>query len=136
MLMHDPPHPGRIIKRQCLALLKLTMTEATEGLGVSQYTFHRFQRQPGKLAAAADAVLRVARPVAHRQNQGAKLTPRRSFLGTSSARMGPVPVKSLLIVSIRSRDNWSHACGQYANSAQVREIVGTRLNAHQVEGET
>ncbi len=36
MLMHDPPHPGAFIRRQCLEPLGLTVTEAAKGLSVSQ----------------------------------------------------------------------------------------------------
>ena len=35
MPMHNPPHPGGIVKRQCLEPLNLTVAEAAEGLGVS-----------------------------------------------------------------------------------------------------
>lgn len=38
MRMHNPPHPGRIIKDLCLAPLGLTVTEAAKGLGVSRKT--------------------------------------------------------------------------------------------------
>lgn len=38
MLMHDPPHPGEVIRRQCLEPLGLTVTEAAKGLGVSRNT--------------------------------------------------------------------------------------------------
>lgn len=34
MPMHNPPHPGGIIKRQCLEPLGLSITEAADGLGV------------------------------------------------------------------------------------------------------
>ena len=36
MGMHNPPHPGGIVKRQCLEPLGLTVTRATEGLGVTR----------------------------------------------------------------------------------------------------
>ena len=36
MLMHNPPHPGSVIKRQCLEPLGLTVTEAAAGLAVSR----------------------------------------------------------------------------------------------------
>ncbi len=36
MLMHNPPHPGSVIKRQCLEPLGLTVTEAANGLAVSR----------------------------------------------------------------------------------------------------
>ena len=34
--MHNPPHPGEIIKELCLKPLDLTVTEAAAGLGVSR----------------------------------------------------------------------------------------------------
>ena len=36
MLIHDPPHPGAFIRRQCLEPLGLTVTEAAKGLAVSR----------------------------------------------------------------------------------------------------
>jgi plasmid maintenance system antidote protein VapI len=36
MLMHDPLHPGELIRDVCLAPLGLTVTEAAAGLGVSK----------------------------------------------------------------------------------------------------
>jgi addiction module HigA family antidote len=38
MRMHNPPHPGEIIKSLCLEPVGLTVTEAAEGLGVSRKT--------------------------------------------------------------------------------------------------
>lgn len=38
MLMHNPPHPGEIIKRLCLEPLNLSITAAAEALGVSRKT--------------------------------------------------------------------------------------------------
>ncbi|MET0049937.1 MAG: HigA family addiction module antitoxin [Candidatus Thiodiazotropha sp.] len=38
MLMHNPPHPGEIIKEFCLEPLELSVTEAAEALGVSRKT--------------------------------------------------------------------------------------------------
>ncbi len=36
--MHNPPHPGKIIRELCLEPLELSVTEAAEGLGVSRKT--------------------------------------------------------------------------------------------------
>ncbi len=36
MLMHNPPHPGEIIKELCLEPLGLTVTDAAKGPGVSR----------------------------------------------------------------------------------------------------
>ncbi len=38
MLMHNPPHPGEIIKELCLEPLGLTVKDAAEALGVSRKT--------------------------------------------------------------------------------------------------
>ncbi len=38
MHMHNPPHPGEIIRELCLEPLELSVTEAAEGLGVSRKT--------------------------------------------------------------------------------------------------
>lgn len=36
--MHNPPHPGEILRQLCLEPLGLTVTEVAEGLGVSRKT--------------------------------------------------------------------------------------------------
>jgi len=36
MKMHNPPHPGEIIREQCLEPLGLTVTAAAKGLGVTR----------------------------------------------------------------------------------------------------
>src|SRR5213083_1580908 len=38
MRMHNPPHPGEIIKTLCLEPLGLTVTQAAAALGVSRKT--------------------------------------------------------------------------------------------------
>lgn len=38
MLMHNPPHPGEVIKELCIEPLGLTITKAAEALGVSRKT--------------------------------------------------------------------------------------------------
>jgi addiction module HigA family antidote len=38
MAMHNPPHPGEILKALCLEPLGLTVTEAAKALGVSRKT--------------------------------------------------------------------------------------------------
>ncbi len=36
--MHQPPHPGEILRELCLAPLELSVTEAADSLGVSRNT--------------------------------------------------------------------------------------------------
>ena len=38
MRMHNPPHPGEILRELCIDPLELTVTEAASGLGVSRKT--------------------------------------------------------------------------------------------------
>ena len=38
MLMHNPPHPGTVLKELCLEPLGLSVTEAAKALGVSRKT--------------------------------------------------------------------------------------------------
>jgi len=38
MLMHNPPHPGEIIRELCLEPLQLSVTDAAQALGVSRKT--------------------------------------------------------------------------------------------------
>ena len=38
MLMHNPPHPGLIIKELCIEPLGVTITDAAKALGVSRKT--------------------------------------------------------------------------------------------------
>ncbi len=39
MKMHNPPHPGEIIREFCIEPLGLTVTDAAKSLGVSRKTF-------------------------------------------------------------------------------------------------
>ena len=38
MKMHNPPHPGEVLKALCLEPLNLTVTEAARSLGISRKT--------------------------------------------------------------------------------------------------
>lgn len=38
MLMHNPPHPGRVLRQLCLEPLSLTVTQMAEALGVTRKT--------------------------------------------------------------------------------------------------
>jgi addiction module HigA family antidote len=36
--MHNPPHPGEVLRELCLEPLRISVTEAAEALGVSRKT--------------------------------------------------------------------------------------------------
>ena len=38
MLMHNPPHPGEVIKELCIEPLGISVTDAAKALGVSRKT--------------------------------------------------------------------------------------------------
>ena len=38
MLMHNPPHPGEVLRQLCLEPLGLSVTDAAKGLGISRKT--------------------------------------------------------------------------------------------------
>lgn len=58
MNMHNPPHPGEILKADVLPELGLTVTQAAEQLGVSRVALSRVIN--GKAAISADMALRLA----------------------------------------------------------------------------
>ena len=39
MVMHNPPHPGRIVRQECLEALGLSVTEGAKVLGVTRQAF-------------------------------------------------------------------------------------------------
>ncbi len=58
MLMHDPPHPGAFILRQCLEPLDLTVTEAAKGLAVSRNTLSLVLN--GRLGISPEMAIRLS----------------------------------------------------------------------------
>ena len=58
MLMHDPPHPGPFIRRQCLEPLGLTVTEAAKGLAVSRNTLSMLLN--GRLGISPEMAIRLS----------------------------------------------------------------------------
>ena len=58
MPMHDPPHPGAFIRRQCLEPLGLTVTEAAKGLAVSRNTLSLLLN--GRLGISPEMAIRLS----------------------------------------------------------------------------
>jgi addiction module HigA family antidote len=58
MRMHNPPHPGKVIKRQCLEPLGLTVTDAAKGLGVSRNTLSMLLN--GRLGISPEMAIRLS----------------------------------------------------------------------------
>lgn len=57
--MHNPPHPGEFIRRQCLDPLGLTVTEAARGLGVSRNTLSMLLN--GRLCISPQMAIRLSK---------------------------------------------------------------------------
>jgi len=59
MGMHNPPHPGEIIKEICIEPLGLTVTKASESLGVTRKTFSMLLN--GKSGISPEMALRLSK---------------------------------------------------------------------------
>ena len=68
MPMHDPCHPGEIVKYECLEPLGLTITRAARGLGVSRQKLSELVNC--KTSVSADMAIRLSLPSAHRPRLG------------------------------------------------------------------
>ncbi len=58
MLMHNPPHPGEVLRELCLEPLGLSVTEAAEGLGVSRKTLSAVLN--GKAGISPEMAIRLS----------------------------------------------------------------------------
>ncbi len=59
MGMHNPPHPGGIVKRQCLEPLGLSVTRAARGLGVTRQTLSELVNE--RIAVSVDMAIRLSK---------------------------------------------------------------------------
>lgn len=59
MPMHDPPHPGGILRRQCLEPLGLSVTETAKGLGVTRQALSDLLN--GKAGISVDMAIRLSK---------------------------------------------------------------------------
>ena len=58
MLMHNPPHPGEVLRELCLAPLDLSVTAAAEALGVSRKTLSAVLN--GKAGISPEMAIRLS----------------------------------------------------------------------------
>lgn len=58
MRMHNPPHPGEILKELCLEPLDLSVTRAAEALGVSRKTLSAILN--GRAGISPEMAIRLA----------------------------------------------------------------------------
>lgn len=58
MRMHNPPHPGEVIRELCLDPLGISVTDAAEALGVSRKTLSAIVN--GKAGISPEMALRLS----------------------------------------------------------------------------
>lgn len=58
MLMHNPPHPGEVLRELCLEPLGLTVTAAADALGVSRKTLSAVLN--GKAGISPEMAIRLS----------------------------------------------------------------------------
>ena len=59
MLMKNPPHPGRIVKQDCVEPLELTITEAARALGVTRQALNNLVN--GKAGVSPEMAVRLSK---------------------------------------------------------------------------
>jgi len=59
MRMHSPPHPGRIVRQECLGPLGLNVTEAAKALGVSRIALSELVN--GRRGISPEMAIRLAK---------------------------------------------------------------------------
>ena len=59
MAMRNPPHPGGIVRRQCLDPLELSVTEAAKGLGVTRQALSDLVN--GKAGISIEMAIRLSK---------------------------------------------------------------------------
>jgi len=59
MPMHNPPHPGGILRRQCLEPLGLSVTAAARGLGVTRQALSDLLN--GNAGVSVEMAIRLAK---------------------------------------------------------------------------
>jgi addiction module HigA family antidote len=59
MAMRNPPHPGGIVRRQCLDPLELSVTEAAKGLGVTRQALSDLVN--GKAGISTEMAIRLSK---------------------------------------------------------------------------
>ena len=59
MRMKNPPHPGRIVRQECIEALGMTVTEAAKRLGVRRQTLNNLVN--GKGGVSAEMAVRLSK---------------------------------------------------------------------------
>jgi addiction module HigA family antidote len=93
MKMHNPPHPGEIIRELCLEPLGLTITRAAEALGVSRKTLSAVLN--GRAGVSPEMAIRLAK--AFRTTPESWLTQQSMYdLAAAEKRLSDIDVEDLV----------------------------------------
>ena len=57
--MHDPPHPGEVVRELCIKPLGLTVSDAARGLGVSRKTLSALLN--GRFGISPEMAIRLSK---------------------------------------------------------------------------
>ncbi|MBI5588094.1 MAG: HigA family addiction module antidote protein [Deltaproteobacteria bacterium] len=60
MMMHNPPHPGEVIKHLCIEPLGLSITETAKALGVSRKTLSELVNSRARISPEMAVRLSIA----------------------------------------------------------------------------
>ena len=92
MLMHNPPHPGEIIRALCIEPLGISVTEAAKALGVSRKTLSSIIN--GKAGISPEMAVRLS--IAFNTSSESWLNQQTQFdLWQAEQRRGELHVKRL-----------------------------------------
>ena len=58
MTMHSPPHPGELVRHECLEPLGLTVTRAAQGLGITRQALSNLLN--GRSGVSVDMSVRLS----------------------------------------------------------------------------
>ena len=94
MKMHNPPHPGEIIRELCLEPLGLSVTRAAEALGVSRKTLSAILNQ--RAGISPEMAIRLAK--AFGTSPESWLTQQSMYdLAAAAEKLGDVEVENLVV---------------------------------------
>lgn len=90
MTLHNPPHPGEIVKYECLEPLGLTVTEAAKGLGVTRQAFSELINE--RTGVSVEMAIRLSKAFGSRPETWLRLQ-QAYDLWHARERMGQIEVK-------------------------------------------
>lgn len=104
MIMHNPPHPGSIVKRALIAGANLTVTDAADLLGVGRVTLSKLIN--GKSGISPEMAVRLSIALNTSSEMWLNMQTMYDLYQAEKARN---KLKATPLVSFRSRTRKQHA---------------------------